>query len=82
MQPRSRLTRYAWLAIAAALLTMALKFGAYFWTGSIGLLSDAAESAVNLVAALLALWVLTVAAQPPDEQTAGAQSGIANNFGI
>ncbi len=70
MQPRARLTRYAWLAIGAALFTMALKTGAYLWTGSVGLLSDAAESAVNLVAALLALLVLTIAAQPPDEEHA------------
>lgn len=70
MRSRSRLTRYAWLAIGAALFTMALKTGAYIWTGSVGLLSDAAESAVNLVAALLALLVLTIAAQPPDEMHA------------
>ena len=70
MNNRSHLTKYAWLAIAAALFTMALKSGAYLWTGSIGLLTDAAESAVNLVAALLALLVLTIAAQPPDEEHA------------
>ena len=58
------LTRYAWLSIAAAVLTIALKAIAYFLTGSVGLLSDAMESLVNLVAALMALAMLTVAARP------------------
>ncbi|HEY9667018.1 MAG TPA: cation diffusion facilitator family transporter [Coleofasciculaceae cyanobacterium] len=57
---------YAFLSIGAAVLTIALKFGAYFLTNSVGLLSDAIESIVNLVAALVALWALTRAAQPPD----------------
>src|SRR5438270_9756339 len=59
---------YAVLSIAAALVTMALKFGAYSLTGSVGLLSDALESVVNLVAALVALWALWLAARPPDEE--------------
>jgi cation diffusion facilitator family transporter len=50
-----------------ALATIGLKAGAYFLTGSVGLLSDALESGVNLVAAVLSLIVLIVAAQPPDE---------------
>ncbi len=58
---------YAWLSIAAALVTIALKMTAWKLTGSVGLLSDAAESVVNLAAALIALWVLTVAARPPDQ---------------
>jgi len=45
---RSSLTRFAWLSIAAAVLTIALKTGAYLLTGSVGLLSDALESSVNL----------------------------------
>ncbi len=57
---------YAFLSIGAALLTIALKFGAYFLTNSVGLLSDAIESIVNLVAAVVALWALTVAVKPPD----------------
>lgn len=57
---------YAWLSIAAAVVTIALKMAAWKLTGSIGLLSDAAESVVNLVAALIALWALTVAARPAD----------------
>src|SRR5512135_11513 len=60
------LTKYAWLSIAAAVVTIALKTGAYLLTGSVGLLSDAAESVVNLVAAIVALVALTVAARPAD----------------
>ena len=63
---RENLTRFAWLSIAAAVATIALKFGAYLLTGSVGLLSDAAESVVNLVAAFVALIALHVAAQPVD----------------
>lgn len=64
---RQNLTRFAWLSIGAALATLALKFGAYAVTGSVGLLSDAAESIVNLVAAFVALLALHVAARPADE---------------
>lgn len=60
--------RYALLSIAAALATIGLKSGAYFLTGSIGLLSDALESVVNLVAALVALLALWVAARPADAE--------------
>lgn len=66
MSDRSGLKRYAWLSIATALVTISLKSGAYLLTGSVGLLSDAAESVVNLVAAVVALIALTVAARPPD----------------
>lgn len=65
---------YATLSIGAAILTIALKFGAYFLTGSVGLFSDAAESVVNLIAALVALWALTLAARPPDEEHAFGHS--------
>lgn len=61
------LERYAWLSLAAALATMGLKTLAWWLTGSVGLLSDALESLVNLAAALLALWMLRLAASPPDE---------------
>src|SRR5688500_1423014 len=64
---RSGLTRFAWLSIGAALATIALKALAYFVTDSVGLLSDALESLVNLAAALMALAMLIVAARPPDE---------------
>ncbi|MDX2239866.1 MAG: cation diffusion facilitator family transporter [Leptolyngbyaceae cyanobacterium bins.302] len=59
---------YTLLSIAAAIVTIALKAGAYFLTGSVGLLSDAAESCVNLVAAIVATWAVTFAAKPPDEE--------------
>ncbi|MGB4333892.1 MAG: cation diffusion facilitator family transporter [Chromatiaceae bacterium] len=61
------LRRYAWLSIAAALATILLKSGAWWLTGSVGLLSDAIESLVNLSGALMALWMLTIAAQPADD---------------
>lgn len=62
--------RYAALSIAAAVITIGLKFGAYLLTGSVGLFSDATESVVNLVAAVAALWALILAARPPDEEHA------------
>ena len=61
------LTKFAWLSIAAAVVTIALKSEAYLLTGSVGLLSDAAESLVNLVAAVVALIALHVAARPADD---------------
>lgn len=64
---RVPITRFAWLSIGAALTTIALKTGAYLLTGSVGLLSDALESLVNLVAAVMALAMLTIAARPADE---------------
>jgi cation diffusion facilitator family transporter len=64
------LTRFAWLSIGAAILTIALKTTAYWLTGSVGLLSDALESLVNLVAAIMALAMLTIAARPADEMHA------------
>lgn len=67
---RKGLTKFAWLSIATALLTIGLKALAFLLTGSVGLLSDALESTVNLVAAIVALIVLTIAAQPPDEEHA------------
>jgi len=63
---RSSLTKYAWLSIGAAIATILLKTTAYLMTGSIGLLSDAVESLVNLAGGLMALWMLTIAARPPD----------------
>jgi len=60
------LERYAWYSVAAALATIALKTAAWQVTGSVGLLSDALESLINLAAALLALSMLRLAASPPD----------------
>jgi len=65
---RSSLTRFAWLSIAAAVLTISLKAVAYILTGSVGLLSDALESIANLVGALMALAMLTIAARPADDE--------------
>jgi cation diffusion facilitator family transporter len=64
------LTRFAWLSIAAAAATMGLKTAAYLFTGSVGLLSDALESGVNLAGALMALAMLSIAARPADEDHA------------
>jgi cation diffusion facilitator family transporter len=66
-QNRASLTRFAWLSIGAALATIALKAGAYLLTGSVGLLSDAMESLVNLAGAIMALSMLAIAARPADE---------------
>jgi len=66
LPPRTGLGKYAWLSIAAALATIALKTAAFLLTGSVGLLSDAMESGVNLVGAVMALAMLTIAARPPD----------------
>ena len=54
------------LSVVVAIATIALKTGAWWLTGSVGLLSDALESLVNLAAAVFALWMVTVAARPPD----------------
>lgn len=64
------LKRYAWLSIAAAVATILLKGWAWWITGSVGLLSDALESFVNLAGALMALAMLTLAAMPADENHA------------
>ncbi len=62
------LTRYAWLSIAAAIVTISMKSAAYFLTGSVGLLSDALESMVNLVAAIVALIALRILTRPADDE--------------
>lgn len=67
---RENLTRYAWLSIAAAIVTITLKSAAYWFTGSVGLLSDALESLINLAAAIVALFTLRIAASPADEEHA------------
>ena len=68
--PGGRPFRLLWLSIAAALVTISLKTAAWLLTGSVGLLSDAAESLVNLVAAVIALAALTWASKPADEEHA------------
>jgi len=66
----TNLQRYAWLSIAAAVATILLKGIAWWLTGSVGLLSDALESFVNLAGALMALGMLALAASPADEKHA------------
>lgn len=62
------LTRYAWLSIAAAIVTITLKAAAYHLTGSVGLLSDALESTANLAAAIVALIALSMASRPANDE--------------
>jgi cation diffusion facilitator family transporter len=64
---RSHLTRLALLSIGAAVVTIALKTVAWRVTGSVGFLSDAAESLINLVAAVMALATIRWATRPPDD---------------
>ncbi|MFM7193112.1 MAG: cation diffusion facilitator family transporter, partial [Microcystaceae cyanobacterium] len=59
---------YTLLSIGAAITTIGLKLAAFWVTDSVGLLSDALESGVNLLAALVAFWALSLAAKPPDEE--------------
>lgn len=63
----SALKKFAWLSVATAIATIALKMSAWWVTGSVGLLSDAAESVVNLVAAVIALIAITVSERPADD---------------
>jgi cation diffusion facilitator family transporter len=67
MAADSHLERYAWLSLGAALATIALKTFAWYVTGSVGLLSDALESLINLAAAILTLSMLRLASAPPDD---------------
>jgi cation diffusion facilitator family transporter len=66
-QQRPSLIRFAWLSIAAAIVIIVLKTWAYWLTDSVGLLSDALESVVNLVSACAMLVALTIAARPADD---------------
>ncbi|MEI6533517.1 MAG: cation diffusion facilitator family transporter [Candidatus Roizmanbacteria bacterium] len=62
------LVKFAYLSLLAAIVTITLKFYAYFLTGSVGLLSDALESVVNLVAAVTAIFILQLSEKPPDDK--------------
>lgn len=66
--------KYAFLSLGAAIATIVLKLVAYWLTDSVGLLSDALESVVNLAAAVVAIWALTVASRPPDDEHAYGHS--------
>lgn len=65
---RRHLTRFAWLSIVAAIVTISLKAAAYLLTGSVGLLSDAIEALANLVGAIMALAMLIVSSRPRDDE--------------
>ena len=67
---RTPLTSFALLSLAAAIVTIALKLVAWYITGSVGLLSDALESIVNVMAAAATLWLLYLSARPPDDRHA------------
>jgi cation diffusion facilitator family transporter len=62
-----RVSAYLKLSVAVALATIAMKTGAWWLTDSVSLLSDALESLVNLAGATFALLMVTIAAQPPDD---------------
>ncbi|MDQ3635039.1 MAG: cation diffusion facilitator family transporter [Acidobacteriota bacterium] len=61
------LSLYAWLSVVAVIVTILLKTSVYFYTNSVGLLSDALESIINLAAAILAVWMIKIAERPPDD---------------
>ena len=67
-QTRPDLTRYALLSIATAIVVIVMKLIAWRVSGSVGLLSDALESLVNLVAAVAAFFALRVVAKPADAE--------------
>ena len=60
-------TRMLWASVVVALVTIALKTGAWWLTDSVGLLSDAMESLVNLASAVFGLMMVTIAARPADD---------------
>jgi len=65
---KKSLAPIAWISIIASILTIILKWAAYKVTGSVGFLSDAMESFINLAAGIVALIMLTIAAHPPDKE--------------
>jgi cation diffusion facilitator family transporter len=68
--PEKQARSYVVLSIGAAIVNIAFKLAAYSLTNSVGMFSDAIESFINLLAAVVAFWMLTVAARPPDEEHA------------
>ena len=67
LMKKNSLTRFAWLSIGTALITMGLKTGAWWLTGSVGLLSDALEAIVNLLGGIMALNMIIVAERPEED---------------
>ncbi len=72
--PVRSLKKFIYWSIAAAVATISIKFAAYIITNSVGLLSDALESCVNLLAAVFALIMLHIAEKPADEEHAFGHS--------
>lgn len=68
--PPSKLVKFAYLSLVAALLTLGLKFSAFFWTNSISLLSDALETVINLISSIILIVSLSISSRPPDEKHA------------
>lgn len=64
---KKSLSSYAWLSVAAAVVTIGLKVSVYLYTNSVSFLSDALESFINLAAAILAVWMIKIAERPPDD---------------
>lgn len=65
---RKSLAPIIWFSIIASILTISIKSAAYFMTGSVGFMSDAMESFINLAAGIVAFVMLTIAARPPDKE--------------
>lgn len=65
---RKSLAPIVWFSIIASILTISIKSAAYYITSSVGFLSDAMESFINLAAGILAFVMLTIAARPPDKE--------------
>lgn len=66
MEKRS-LSKYAWVSVFAAIVTIGLKISVYLYTNSVSFLSDALESFINLAVAILAVWIIKVSERPPDD---------------
>lgn len=67
-QVPENLAKYGWLSLVVGTIVFGMKLGAWWITGSVGLLSDAMESSVNIVAAIVALLALRAASKPPDSR--------------
>lgn len=68
LSSKKSLASIAWYSIVASILTILIKSAAYYITGSVGFMSDAMESVINLIAGIVAFFSLTIAAQPADSE--------------
>lgn len=66
LEQKKSLAPIVWVSIIASILTIGIKSAAYFLTGSVGFMSDAMESLINLAAGIVAFIMLTIASRPPD----------------